>query len=90
MTFGVALQEIDRDRYEALCLIFRERYASTRNSHTGEFHATEEAPQIRLGDRVVQVNLAAHSMSYDWDGDLGELEVIVTDAAQSAAESDQP
>lgn len=71
MTFGVALQEIDRDRYEALCLISRERHAS-RNSHTGEFHTAEEAPQIRLGDRVVQVNLAAHSMSYDWDGDLGE------------------
>ena len=89
MAFGRSLAEVDADLYERCCRRFTEAYAATRNSYTGSLGTPPAPPEIRLGDQTVQINLFGDSTSYDWNGDLSELEALCSDAAVSYAESNE-
>ena len=89
MAFGVSLAEVDAEMYERCCRTFIKTYAATRNSYTGSFHEPPAAPEIRLGDQAVQVNLLGDSTSYGWSGDYSELEALCANAAVGYAESNE-
>jgi hypothetical protein len=72
--FAHSLRELDAALDARLVLRFNEVYASTTNSHTGERRQAPSSPEIRVGGTVVHVDLGGDSTSFEWGGDLGQID----------------